>query len=592
MYFKKKLTVKIFFSYIFIILFSFLFLAFILNKSLEKNTLHDIKASLVNQGNLILNQLSLEEIKKRNIGYLDAFAGQISRKINCRLTIISPEGRVIADSRKKTEELEDMENHANRPEIVSALDGQIGQMLRYSSTLQIDMFYVAMPIIENNRVIGVLRLALPLENIKEMWLSLKKTVTLSFIFAVLLAFILSVIFSLRIVRPIKKIISSAKRFSEGNFGRKIFLDSSDEIGELASALNKMAGEIEEKIKRIEVQNEQLKAVFQSMIEGIIVLDKDGRITSFNSTAEKIFNTTLKDCKDKYILEMTRNNDIAQIAKDVLSKSRPISLELSLMWPKERVFKINATPILEKNIAIGCLLVIHDITEIRRLETIRKDFVANVSHELKTPLTSIKGFVETLLEGGALEDKENSRNFLKIIQEQAERLGNLINDLLDLSSIESGKSGIRKELINIKQLSQEVVLRFSAKIKQKKIEIKNEYPDDLMINADRNKIEQVLVNLIDNAIKFNKEKGEVILRAEASPDSIKFYVEDSGAGIPEKDLSRIFERFYRVDKARSRELGGTGLGLAIVKHIIELHGGQVGVESIEALGSKFYFSIPR
>jgi len=237
------------------------------------------------------------------------------------------------------------------------------------------------------------------------------------------------------------------------------------------------------------------------------------------------------------------------------------------------------------------VVVHDITEIRRLETVRSDFVANVSHELKTPLTSIKGFVETLLEG-ALDDKENNRNFLKIIRDHAERLDSLVNDLLSLSHLESKEIMLKKTSFNLRQQVEGVISGFRSQFKKKDIEIKNGLSADISVTADKDRLEQVIINLIDNAIKFNKKKGFVRIFGEEINGKVKIIVEDSGIGIPEKDIPRIFERFYRVDKARSRELGGTGLGLSIVKHIIELHNGSAGVESTEGLGSKFWFILPK
>jgi two-component system phosphate regulon sensor histidine kinase PhoR len=262
-----------------------------------------------------------------------------------------------------------------------------------------------------------------------------------------------------------------------------------------------------------------------------------------------------------------------------------------MWPVQKIFQINASPVFEKGIVSGCLLVIHDMTEIRKLETMRRDFVANVSHELKTPLTSVKGFLETLLEG-ALEDKENSRHFLIIMQDHTERLNKLVDDLLSLSHLESKEIFLKKDIFNFYQQVTKVITNCGAQLQKKNIEIKNELPANLLINADKDKIEGVVTNLIDNAIKFNKEKGNIRIYSQDEESSIKIIIEDSGIGIPEKDILRIFERFYRVDKARSRELGGTGLGLSIAKHIVELHEGTIGLESVEGLGSKFWFTLPK
>ncbi|MDD4899324.1 MAG: ATP-binding protein [Candidatus Omnitrophica bacterium] len=356
-------------------------------------------------------------------------------------------------------------------------------------------------------------------------------------------------------------------------------------------LNTVIAGLQEKIFFLERESRKDQAILNSMIEGVVVLAADTRITSLNPTVEKIFGIDAQEATGKLFLEAIRNNELNELVSDVLEKKEFISKEISTVWPLKKHFEINASPILEDKEIRGCLLVIHDITEIRKLETMRRDFVANVSHELKTPLTSIKGFIETLLEG-ALDDKENSRHFLEIIRDHANRLDSLTQDLLILSSAESKEAQLDLSSIDLKELADKVLLGFKAQLKKKDISIRNEIPAGLTVQADSDKIEQVLTNLIDNAIKFNREKGWVRIYSEETHSKIKVGVEDSGFGIPEKDLPRIFERFYRVDKARSRELGGTGLGLSIVKHIVELHGGSVGLESTEGLGSNFFFSLQK
>lgn len=360
---------------------------------------------------------------------------------------------------------------------------------------------------------------------------------------------------------------------------------------LIKELSKEVEELSLKISSLERQNAAMQAILSSMVEGVIAVSKDTRILSLNPTIEKIFTVKTQESIGKFFLEAIRNNDLAEVINKVLKSGEFFSQELNLSWPVQKTFQVNASPIFDAGNVSGCLLVIHDITQLRKLEKMRTDFVANVSHELKTPITSIKGFVETLIEG-ALEDKENSREFLKIINNHTERLNNLINDLLDLSQIESRAVNLNLSDFGLKELIEEVLTGFRSQLKKKGISISCEISPALMLKADRERIQQVLVNLIDNAVKFNKENGFVKIYAQDSDGRIKVAVEDSGQGIPEKDLSRIFERFYRVDKARSRELGGTGLGLSIVKNIIELHEGSVGVESTEGLGSKIFFLLPK
>ncbi len=378
-------------------------------------------------------------------------------------------------------------------------------------------------------------------------------------------------------------------FALGSFAASRILNSVNRMIQVSR--NKMAQDIESKIREIKAQNQKLAAIFNSMIEGVIVIDKTGLIVSINPSVENIFNVLKKDVVGKIFLEAVRNNDIAEVISTILKQGKPVSKEITLIYPVRRIFEVNAAPVFDNDAISGCLVVIHDVTEIRRLETVRSDFVANVSHELKTPLTSIKGFVETLLEG-AIDDKENNRNFLTIIQDHAERLNSLVDDLLSLSHLESKEIMLTKSSFNLREQLQEVITGFDAQSKKMNIEIKNDLPVSLMVDADKDRIEQVFTNLINNAIKFNKENGTIRIYAQEEIRTIKVFVEDSGIGIPPKDIPRIFERFYRVDKARSRQLGGTGLGLSIVKHIIELHNGSIGVESAEGFGAKFWFILPK
>ena len=587
----KSLKFKLVLSYLLVIFISFGFIAFYLDRNLEENALQDIKKSLLNQGYLIESQLISQNAKKQDPAHLEALVQEIAPKIGCRISIIDDQGRVLADSERTPEEVLLMDNHAQRPEIRAALGGKMGESTRYSSTLKIDMLYLAIPLRQKDSLTtGALRLALPLESVRRMLLVIRKSIILSVSFALGLAFVLGSLLAAGIVKPLRKIINVSRRFSAGDFAHKIFYESDDEIGELAATLNKMAQEIEDKVRQTSIQNQHLKAILYSMIEGIVVVDKDARIVSLNPPAETIFNIDSRGADRRLLIEAIPNNEISGIISDVLKGGVSASKEITLVWPLQRTFQLNASPIFVNNAVVGAVAVIHDITEIRRLEVMRRDFVANVSHELKTPLTSIKGFVETLLEG-ALEDKKNKRHFLEIIREHVDRLDNLVNDLLSLSYLESREIRLDKKEFDLRGLANESLAGFKSQIKKKALEVANDLPSGLSVKADRDRIEQVLINLIDNAVKFNNNNGSIKVYCEESPGQLKVFVEDTGAGIPAKDIPRIFERFYRVDKARSRELAGTGLGLSIVKHIVELHGGSAGVESTEGLGSRFWFTLP-
>ena len=458
------------------------------------------------------------------------------------------------------------------------------------STYKIDMLYIAVPVKDGGSIRAVVRLALPLKRVEWILVTTRHTILVSLVLGLLLAFVLGSSLTGSLMRPIKRFIYASRKFSKGEFDHRIYLSSRDELGELGETLNSMAQSIEEKVREVEIQNQQLRTIFQSMVEGIIVLDNNAAIVSVNPSTERMFSISQSQAQKKAFLAIIPNNDMADIIAQVLKTGVVATRELALVWPVHKTLQINASPIMAGAAVTGCLIVAHDVTEIRKLEIMRTDFVANASHELKTPLTSIKGFVETLLEG-ALDDKEHAAHFLKIIQEHADRLNNLINDLLDLSYLESKEVAIHKTSVKIKTLVDNVLSGFTVPLKKKSIEVKNEISSDVSALIDKAKIEQVFVNLIDNAVKFNKEKGQLIVSAQRADGKITLWVKDSGSGIPAKDLPRIFERFYRVDKARSREMGGTGLGLAIVKHIIELHGGSIGVESTEGLGSQFWFTLP-
>jgi two-component system phosphate regulon sensor histidine kinase PhoR len=581
---------KLILSYFLLIFVSLGFVAFFLDKNLEEKSLQEIKTSLINEARLVESNISNTPSAFNNPAYLDKLSKDLGSKIKSRITIVDTKGRVLADSEISLQQSANLENHLNRPEIIEALKGRIGEGIRYSSTLKIDMFYLAIPIQESGINTGILRLALPLTSVQKVLFAVRKTIIIGLFFALGLAFVLASVLAKALIKPINRIIHTSSKFAQGDFSRRIFQSSNDEIGMLAVTLNKMAQDIEEKIREIAMKNQHLEAIFNSMIEGVIVTDESSKVISINQAIEELFDIKGFTIQGKFFLEGIRNSEISELINSAMSLAKSISKEITLIMPVQRIVQVNVSPIFEQNKVTGSVTVIHDITGIRRLETMRRDFVANVSHELKTPLTSIKGFVETLLEG-AMEDKENSVNFLKIINNHVDRLNTLIDDLLDLSYIESKEAALSKDKFGLSGLVNEAISGFKSQAKKKGIELSCEFSQGLEIFADKSKIEQVLANLIDNAIKYNKEKGLVRIYSEQLADKIKILVEDSGSGIPTKDIPRIFERFYRVDKARSRQLGGTGLGLSIVKHIVELHSGSVGVESTEGLGSKFWFTIP-
>jgi len=387
-----------------------------------------------------------------------------------------------------------------------------------------------------------------------------------------------------------EIITGSKRFAAGDFGYRIPVGSSGELRKLSETLNFMAGEISVKMRDAELRRLELEAAFRDMSEAILVTDGAGLITRMNPRARQLMGVAGFDAEGMRLSGMPAGPELSSAAIKALSSGRPVSFEIEPAAASGTVLSVSASPIVEDGAVRGCVLVARDITGPSKLEAMRRDFVANVSHELKTPLTAIRGSAETLL-NGALEDREHGPVFARSIYEQAVRLDNLVNDLLKISYAESGRAQLEKAALELKPLVDDIAGGLASIMRKKNISVINLVPAGLRVNADGDKLSQVLINLLDNAAKYNKEGGEIRISAAAQDAGVRVSVADTGPGIPAAHLPRIFERFYRADKARSRELGGTGLGLSIVKHLVELHGGSVGVDSAEGRGAAFWFTLP-
>ncbi|MCM8789779.1 MAG: cell wall metabolism sensor histidine kinase WalK, partial [Candidatus Omnitrophica bacterium] len=521
----------------------------------------------------------------------DALADRIGRQQELRVTIIDKSGKVIGDSDLDAFEITRVENHIDRPEIQDAIIKGLGISKRYSYTIKKYLLYMAVPFGEDNSA-GFLRYAVPISYIEMLEGKLKQPIavalSLVFLFSLTFTFIISFIVS----KPLIEMARIARAMAKGDFSQKPPIYSKDEIGDLAMALSYMSDEIKNKIERIKYEGVKTDAVFSSMSEGIMVVDEKGGILLMNPSLRKLFLVDVEP-EMKSPIEVMRNQQIQDIVDKILKdKQRLISKEIVISQPEEKILKINGVPIIRNDILEGAVLVFHDISELRRLERVRQDFVANVSHELRTPISSIKGYAETLLDG-AIEDKENAKEFISIIYQDSNRLANLIDDLLDLAKIEAGSMKMNFEPLDIKPVLERCVRVLEKSIKAKKLSISLDIPSRLpKVLADEKRLAQIFLNLLDNAVKYNSERGSIKLSISLSDKLVQVDISDTGIGIPEKDLSRIFERFYRVDKARSRELGGTGLGLSIVKHIVLAHGGQVWAKSEEGLGSTFSFTIPQ
>ncbi len=580
-------------TFIFIIISAIILLGvfFYLSDNLKDYTYGRIKTNVAKEIQLCKSYLAEVPLKNISSYEMDAIADTLGRDLGLRVTIIGLDGTVYGDSELEGDRLRNVENHLYRPEVQQALKTGTGESRRFSTTLKKDFLYTA-SVFNKNGTKGIIRLSIPLSEIEQLLNRLRDILA----FALLAAFILSVLVShlasYFISRPLKEISRAAGDAACGNLLRRIPTQSNDEIGELAKAFNYMSEQVKARLEDVSASKSRLESVLLSMFEGVMVVDVSGTILLMNQTLKNFLFIT-EEPAGKSPLEVIRNIEIQEIADRTLKLKQGLeSREISVLLPEEKILLVHATPIIRNGAAEGAVLVFHDITELRQLEIIRRDFVANVSHELRTPISSIKGYAETLLEG-ALDDEKNAKDFLKIIYSDSDRLARLIEDLLDLSKIESGKLKLALKPVLLEPVARRVISGLSKQLKAKSLSVNVEIPESISkIQADEARIAQVLLNLIDNAIKYTDEGGRITVSATDADGFVRVDVSDTGIGITEKDLPRLFERFYRIDKARSRELGGTGLGLSIVKHIIQAHNGEVCVKSVLGEGSTFSFSIPK
>lgn len=519
---------------------------------------------------------------------------RVAQATGARVTLIAPDGRVVAESERALLDVAALENHGARAEVRAALAGRTGRALRRSATTEAPLLYVAVPVREEARVLGVLRLALPLSAVTASYATLHEVMLAGGAVALLVALGIGIFVAGRVTRPVVEMQSIARQMSEGSFLVRAPTRSTDEIGTLGRSLNVMAGRLREKIHDLEQEQAKITAMLDAMVEGVIAVDGHEHILLMNEQARAMFGLGSSRGEGKPFLEVIRNADLHEIFRAVHAGGVGLALrhEIEMTSPAYRIVGVNAVGLSPVGGAPGVVMVLHDLTALRQLERVRTEFVANVSHELRTPLTAIQGYLETLL-SGALEEPENARRFLEIVLRHSERLGRLLNDLTDLSNIELGKVTLHKERVRLDELVASVVAIIGPRAARSRVTVTADTPAALpAVAADRDRLEQVLINLVDNAVKYTPEGGAVTVTARSIGDgAVEIAVADSGIGIPAADLPRITERFYRVDKARSRELGGTGLGLAIVKHLVLAHGGELRIESQEQQGTIVRFTLP-
>ncbi len=550
----------------------------------------EIEESLTARAILVAEQID-GQLRQANAARLDALSKRLGARTGTRITIILPSGVVLADSEENPGQ---MDNHARRPEVSAALRGETGVSTRYSRTLQLNQMYVAVPVSQGDRVIGTVRTAIPVTEIDATLAAARGRIAgTAFLVALILA-VLSLFVARRITRPLELMRAGAELFAGGQLDRRLASDGAEEIAALADSLNNMAAQLDERFQTVTRQRNELEAVLSSMIEGVLAVDNHERILRLNRAAAALFDVNVRTAIGRPVQEVLRKTELQHFISDTLRAGKPIERNLTLLADNREIeLQAHGTPLLNaQNAKIGALVVVNDVTRLRRLESLRRDFVANVSHELKTPITAIKGWAETLQQGeSALADEQ--QHPVEIIVRQADRLNAIVNDLLDLSRIEQEqeRATIARQPVAVRPVIDAAIQSCSVEMKSKEIEMIVHCSNELVAAINPPLLEQALVNLLNNAIKYSEEKGRIVVETATARNELFLKVRDFGCGIPEEHLPRLFERFYRVDTARSREMGGTGLGLAIVKHIAQAHQGRVEVYSTVGNGSTFTLVLP-
>ncbi len=586
----KKLLWQLYPSYLIIMLFSLVAVTWYATDTLREFALHQTAAELTANARLLADQITKQLVAK-NHEAVDRLCRHYGRVSGTRFTVVSTNGAVIGDSETNPENLS---NYSDRPEIVSALSNMVSREIRRPRGTPDEIMYVAIPLQTNGKVVGAMQASIPMSELELVTKEMYVRIAASGLIVAALVAIGSWLVVRRITRPLKEMRRGVEFFAGGHLDHRLPAPGIVELEGLATAFNAMAFQLRERIDTITGQRNEREAILSSMTEGVLAIDENERIISINRAASDILHLTTAVWEGRSVYEVVRNTSLQHFVRQTLSASEPREDEIVLHTEKkDRIIHTTGTVLRDPTgTRIGAVIVLNDVTRIRQLENMRREFVANVSHELRTPITSIKGFVETLMEMDP-EEISAAPRFLQTITRQTDRLNAIIEDLMLLSRLdqESDKRQIPLRNRRIKKVLLSAIDTCSMRANEKGVTVELECPDDLIGAVERRLLEQAVVNLIDNAIKYTEGDEPVRVTARRDNDRIVIAVTDHGCGIPEEHHARLFERFYRVDRARSRKLGGTGLGLAIVKHIVQAHYGSIGVRSAPGEGSSFFIYLP-
>lgn len=569
---KRPLFLRIFLAFLVVIVLGSGLTIFLSYEAIKAYYIHSTSDSMVARNRPLENE-ALDALAQRRLPELAALAKKYGGGNRTRITIIAPDGDVLADS---AVDPSTMYNHASRPEVAEALGGTIGRSERYSPDLNKEMIYIALPVMRSGEILGVIRYSQSVEEISQLLATLRNRIILVLFLVGFLSLLISLAFSHLLDSPLGELLKASERIASGDFNVHVPVRGKDAFNDLAQGFNHMAEQLQGSFTELSRKKEELQSIISSMAEGFLLLDREGRVTLFNASAQTIAGQ--ENIGGKHYWEILRSTFLADILDH--PEGIPVSRELPL---NSRFYLCSASSLPSGDATV---LILHDITAMKQMERIKQDLVVNVSHELNTPLTAIKGFTETMLE----EANEERREYLLIIKRHTDRLINIVKDLLTLSELEEKGGPLQRESINVKALIDNLAVIFEPRLQEKGLSLTVDIPTAINLIADQFRLEQLFTNLIDNAIKYT-EKGGITISAEQTASAYVIRVRDTGIGIPAEHLGRVFERFYVVDKSRSRSVGGTGLGLAIAKHIVGQHDGTITVESSLTSGTTFTIRLP-
>lgn len=586
--FRSSVLRRLWATYAAVVLFTVLVTGVLLHSQLQGSLQRQLARSLEGQASRLATRAA-ELLDRGDRGPAAAELAELANQLELRITLLDGRGRVQLDSHGDAINLGDESRFV---EVSQALADGRGRARRKSVLVGRDTLYEAQRLVRaDGTVAGVLRLSVGLDSIAQQLAALRARLALGALAGTLAALLLALYVARRLTTPIKEMTRVAEALGSGDYGRRISQQRDDELGVLGATLNRLGDEITQRIATISNDDARLRAMLAAMVEGVIAVDQDDRVVFLNDAACQLLNLSAPEAIGRPMWQLLRTAELVRLLEEAHAKGHVVRREIQLQrGSREYTLDAHASPF-DGGAATGLVIVLHDVTELRRLERVRRDFVANVSHELKTPLTSIKGYVETLLDG-ALEDSKNNVRFLEKIAVHVERLAHLVTDLLSLARIESQQGALPREPVDLDALVRKALKRYEEPARGKAVSLSlHGEREPVVVLGDPEALTQVVDNLLDNGIKYTTGGGAVSVRLERHNGVGRLSVTDSGIGIPEEDLERIFERFYRVDKARSREIGGTGLGLSIVKHLVQAMHGNVSVTSRLHEGSRFQVELP-